>query len=88
MTSSERNGPANHDPSDGVNSSGNDHDIYDDIPDRNTQDERSQDYNNNNPVETMTNNSTIPTQQFSNTATSSHGGGARGNYCKLCDEAT
>lgn len=87
MTSSERNGPANHDPSDGVNSSGNDHDIYDDIPDRNTQDERSQDYNNN-PVETMTNNSTIPTQQFSNTATSSHGGGARGNYCKLCDEAT
>jgi hypothetical protein len=80
MTSSDRNGPAHHDPagsSDRANDD-NEHEIYDDNAQNNTQEERSQDYNYNYPVENMTNNSTIPTQT-QGTANSSYGGGRKGN---------
>jgi len=92
MTSSVRNDPAQHDPSDGQSHSNtqNDvHDIYDDIPRRDplSQEERSDDYNNmmNYPVENMTNNSTIPTQTQISTANSSYGGGTRGWKSKKHD---
>ena len=91
MTSSERNDPAHHHHHgmrNGHHRSGDggddEHDIFNDhTPPESQDDGRSRSHDENyhyNPVENMTNNSTIPTQtQVSATGNSSYGGGTRGS---------